>query len=635
MGSLLSPGVAIKEEDRSLVVSTAGTSIAAFGGVFSQGEAKKAIYLSSIQELESIFGTPTNANYNDWFQAYCFLRRSGSLYVSRALDSRGTENRKDTTYTLAAQANQNDEEVTLNDVSNLYENQMIQFGEDKTKTIYTITKVTSGGNKIGITPAIQTGETYNVSDKVYTCYPTINAYGECLKTGSVYSVDEKKLKSTMKVIANPSDWEFVEQTLAFSNPAESKLKFVSKNPGMWGNDIQVGIGVKSDFDNNSQILTGVVINDQFEYTPSNTEVGVIVIYKGTIVETFLVSMIEGTKDYNNKSMYIEDVINRQSSYIYCKVNNAISDMPKSSLDSNLIDLKYGEDGVPSKGDIVSAYTDVYSSKEEIDIDIVISNEIANKDIADFCKLRGDVIGYAGASYSNVVNVGNTKAVENLLTARSAGEFNFDNKYFTIIGNYGYIYDSYNDKNRWINLAGASAGIRASTTNATQPWYAAAGLNQGTYTDIIKLAFNPNQGNRDQLYKNNINPVVSFPGQGIVLWGQKTATSKPSSFDRVNVRMLFNYAERKIANSARYIIFEQNDDTTRNSFVSMVTPLLDGIKANRGIEDYRVICDTSNNTPQVIANNEFVANIMLKPLYSAEFVYLTFTSVGATVSFEEA
>ena len=404
---------------------------------------------------------------------------------------------------------------------------------------------------------------------------------------------------------------------------------------MWGNDIQVGIGVKSDFDNNSQVMEGVVINDQFEYTPSDKEVAIVVIYKGTIVETFLASMTEGAKDYNNKSMYIEDVINRQSSYIYCKVNTAIADMPKSSLHNNLIELKYGEDGVPSKGDIVSAYTDIFSSKEEIDIDIVISNEIANKEIADFCKLRGDVIGYAGASYSDVVSVSNAKGVENLLTARSAGEFNFDNKYFTIIGNYGYIYDSYNDKNRWINLAGASAGIRASTTNTTQPWYAAAGLNQGTYTDIIKLAFNPNQGNRDQLYKNNINPVVSFPGQGIVLWGQKTATSKPSSFDRVNIRMLFNYAERKIANSARYIIFEQNDDTTRNSFVSMVTPLLDGIKANRGIEDYRVICDTSNNTPQVIANNEFVATIMLKPLYSAEFVYLSFVSVGATVSFEEA
>lgn len=634
MGTLLSPNVAISEVDKSLVVSTAGTSIAAFGGVFSQGEAKKAIYLSTIQELENIFGTPTNANYNDWFQAYCFLRRSGSLYVSRALDTRGTANRVDSTLTVQVQATQNNEEITLNATTNLYVNQMIQFGEDTSKTVYTITNVNSGQNKINISPAIQAGETYNVSDKVYVCFPSINSYGECLKTGSVSSIDEYQLKSTMKVIANSGEWEFIEQTLAFSN-AESKLKFASKNPGMWGNDIQVGVGLKTDFDNNADVMAGVVINDQFEYTPSSTEVAIVVIYKGNIVETFLVSMIEGTKDYNNKSMYIEDVINNQSSYIYCKVNNAIADMPKSSLDSNLIDLKYGADGVPSKADIVASYTDVYSSKEEIDIDIVISNEIANKDIADFCKLRADVIGYAGASYSDVVNVGNTKAVENLLAARNSGEFNFDNKYFTIIGNYGYIYDSYNDKNRWINLAGASAGIRASTTNATQPWYAAAGLNQGTYTDIVKLAFNPNQGNRDQLYKNNINPVVSFPGQGIVLWGQKTATSKPSSFDRVNVRMLFNYAERKIANSARYIIFEQNDDTTRNSFVSMVTPLLDGIKANRGIEDYRVICDTSNNTPQVIANNEFVATIMLKPLYSAEFVYLSFVSVGATVSFEEA
>lgn len=633
MGTLLSPGVSVKEIDKSLVVSTTGTSIGAFGGVFTQGEANKAVYLSTIQEFETAFGTPTNSNYNDWFQAYCFLRRSGSLYVSRALDSKGVTGRQDTTRTVQAQATQNNEEITLDSTTNLYVNEKIQFGDDTSKTVYTIVEINQGQNKITISPAIQVGETYDVGAKVYECYPSMNAYGECLKTGSVSSIDDTQLKSTMQVIPNSTEWEFIEKSLAFSN-ADSKLKFASQNPGAWGNDLQIGVALKSDFDSNAEILTGLYVNDQFEYSASDTEVGIIVIYQGSIVETFLVSMIEGTKDYNNKSNYIEDVINRQSSYIFVKVNNNIVEMPKSSLDSNIIDMKFGFDGTPSKADIISAY-DVYQSKEEIDIDIVISNEIANKEIADFCMLRGDVIGYAGASYSDVVNVKADKAVDNLLKARTSGEFNIDNKYFTIIGNYGYIYDSYNDKNRWINLAGASAGIRASTTNATQPWYAAAGLNQGQYTDIVKLAFNPNQGNRDQLYKNSINPVVSFPGQGIVLWGQKTATSKPSAFDRVNVRMLFNYAERKIANSAKYVVFEQNDNTTRNSFVSMCTPLLDGIKANRGIEDYRIICDTSNNTPSVIANNQFVATFMLKPTYSAEFVTLNFVCVGATSSFEEA
>lgn len=633
MGTLLSPGVSVKEIDKSLVVSTTGTSIGAFGGVFTQGEANKAVYLSTIQEFETAFGTPTNSNYNDWFQAYCFLRRSGSLYVSRALDSKGISGRQDTTRTVQAQATQNNEEITLDSTTNLYVNEKIQFGDDTSKTVYTIVEVNQGQNKITISPAIQVGETYDVGAKVYECYPSMNAYGECLKTGSVSSIDDTQLKSTMQVIPNFTEWEFIEQSLAFSN-ADSKLKFASKNPGAWGNDLQIGVALKSDFDSNAEILTGLYVNDQFEYSASDTEVGIIVIYQGSIVETFLVSMVEGSKDYNNKSNYIEDVINRQSSYIFVKVNNGIVEMPKSSLDGNIINMKFGFDGTPSKADIISAY-DVYQSKEEIDIDIVISNEIANKEIADFCMIRGDVIGYAGASYSDVVNVKADKAVDNLLKARASGEFNIDNKYFTIIGNYGYIYDSYNDKNRWINLAGASAGIRASTTNATQPWYAAAGLNQGQYTDIVKLAFNPNQGNRDQLYKNSINPVVSFPGQGIVLWGQKTATSKPSAFDRVNVRMLFNYAERKIANSAKYVVFEQNDNTTRNSFVSMCTPLLDGIKANRGIEDYRIICDTSNNTPSVIANNQFVATFMLKVTYVAEFITLNFVCVGATSSFEEA
>jgi phage tail sheath protein FI len=275
---------------------------------------------------------------------------------------------------------------------------------------------------------------------------------------------------------------------------------------------------------------------------------------------------------------------------------------------------------------------LYGNKEEIDIDIVIVTE-GNADVAQFCADRADVIGYMGADYSDIVGVTSTQAVSNLVTAITA-TYNFSNKYLSFIGNYLYIYDRYNDKYRYVNSAGQCAGLRAKTNNDRAQWFASAGLNQGILKGVTKLAQNFSQGQRDLLYKNAVNTIVSFPGQGICLWGNKTATQKPSAFDRVNVRGLFNYAERAISKMSKYVLFEQNSDTTRNMFISTTKPFFDRIKAGQGIDDFLIVCDESNNTPIVRQNNQFIGDFYIKPTYAIEFIQLRFTAVGASISFSQ-
>ncbi|QQV87912.1 hypothetical protein [Campylobacter phage CJLB-7] len=631
--ALLSPGVEVKEIDLSLTVSSASSSFGAFCGIFPKGPCDGAVFINDIPTLESVFGKPTNSNYNDFFQAYCFLRRAGSLYVVRAIDKLGKSTRKDSGLTINAVLGEKATEIALTDTTGLYVGQQIMFGEKTDANVYTIASI-QANTKITFTPEIQTGDGTGNSSKIYICHPSMNAIGEVLKTGLSNTITDAKLKETLKIIPNNDVYETLEPSIKFSD-TETKLKFIAKSVGSWGNNIKVAVATKADFGAKKNIISGIPLDDNFEYIPDTDQVAVVVLENNEIKETYMVSIKEGAKDYNNKSNYIEDVINRQSSYVYCKNNTTITDLPKSALDSEIITLKFGEDGAPTKADIISGYTDNFSSKEEIDIDIVIANEMANKECADFCVTRGDVIGYGGVPFSEVVGLKAEDCVKNLLEYRSTGEMNIDNKYFSFIGNYGYIYDKYNDKYRWINLAGATAGLRAYTNQARQPWFAAAGLNQGQYLDIIKLAFNPNNGQRDLLYKSAINPVVSFPSLGICLWGQKTCTQKPSAFDRVNVRMLFNYLERNIANSARYVVFEQNDTHTQNMFVSMCSPLLTQVQAGRGIDAFKIVCDDSNNTPLVKSNNQFIASFMIKPTYAIEFITLNFVAVGATISFEEA
>jgi phage tail sheath protein FI len=195
-----------------------------------------------------------------------------------------------------------------------------------------------------------------------------------------------------------------------------------------------------------------------------------------------------------------------------------------------------------------------------------------------------------------------------------------------------MFDKYNNIYRWIPLNGDTAGLCVYTDSVRDPWYSPAGLNRGNLRNVVKLAWNPNKSQRDTLYALGINPVVTFPGQGTVLFGDKTLQSLPSAFDRINVRRLFIVLEKAIAEASKFSLFEFNDVTTRNQFVALVTPFLRNIQARRGIYNFRVVCDGTNNTQQVIDSNQFVGDIYIQPARSVNFIQLNFVAVRTGVDF---
>jgi phage tail sheath protein FI len=198
----------------------------------------------------------------------------------------------------------------------------------------------------------------------------------------------------------------------------------------------------------------------------------------------------------------------------------------------------------------------------------------------------------------------------------------------------YTYDKYNDKYRWVPLNGDMAGIASRSDTTNDPWFSPAGFTRGNVKNVVKLAWNPKQLDRDEIYKIGINPVVSFPSQGVVLYGDKTLLDRPSAFDRINVRRLFIVLEKTIARLARTQLFEFNDEFTRSQFRNIVEPYLRDVKARRGVVDYRVICDESNNPPEVIEQNRFVGDIFVKPARAINFIQLNFVAVRSGVSFQE-
>lgn len=445
----------------------------------------------------------------------------------------------------------------------------------------------------------------------------------------------------LQVIENASDYEILETSLAFVNSTDSKIKIFARNPGEWANDLEIAIATPDAFgaETPSYAFDGIALDELFEYVPTGTEIGIIIRDSDEIVETWTVDFDETAKDFNNKSTYIETVINNQSSYIFVKDNTANTDSIKDycysvdGVQGSTISLVYGADSAIQTDDLLTAY-ELFDNKESLDIDIVIANELDNglsaKNLVD---TRKDCIAFIGANYSDCVGKKATVAVSNLITWRKTGALNFNNMFCVAAGNYKYQYDRYNDKYRWVNIAGDIAGLRAQTSQNRASWFASAGLERGQIKNVTKLAFNPTVGMRDLLYKNGINPIVAFPGQGTVCWGQKTLLDKPSSFDRVNVRGLFNTLERATSKMAKYQVMELNDNFTRNRIVSMLKPYLSTVQAGRGIQEFLVICDESNNTPDIISRNQLVVDIYIKPTYVAEFIILRFTNAG-TNSFSE-
>jgi phage tail sheath protein FI len=290
------------------------------------------------------------------------------------------------------------------------------------------------------------------------------------------------------------------------------------------------------------------------------------------------------------------------------------------------------------GQIQTAYA-ALTNADQYDISLVLTGNVSGTTarfiVDNLCEVRKDCIAFISPNANGEpITATGSDATDAIIAYRQAGTSDLSSSYAVIDSGFKYQYDRYNDAYRWVPLNGDIAGLCARTDYTADPWYSPGGFNRGQIKNVVKLAFNPSQSDRDVLYAAGVNPVVSFPGQGVVLYGDKTMLAKPSAFDRINVRRLFIVLEKAIATAAKYQLFEFNDSFTRAQFKNLVEPFLRDVQGRRGVTDFRVKCDEVNNTGEVIDRNEFVADIFIKPSRSINFITLNFVAARTSVSFEE-
>ena len=491
----------------------------------------------------------------------------------------------------------------------------------------------------------------NVSDQIFVKVFSVNAFkfvpveksNSDLEPETPYAlVNATDQIAFEELYQNEDEYDVKEGSINF--PENSSLKIIARTFGKHGNNIKIAIAKEADFDNPEAVsFQGIPLKTQFEYKPLNSkrEIAVLVMENGVIVEKFIGSLNPDAKDYQGRSTFIEEIFRRKSRYVYVKVNTASTRLPNSYLGNNCFNLTNGQDGEIGKSEIENSYGNVsdgaiFGDVESLPLDYIISNEEARTIAGKLATARGDCIAFHGSKY-DIVGQNSTKIVEQILDDVNNGEMNggdLRNSFNCYFGNYALIWDSYNDKHRWINIAGMCAGVRAKTSFDLYPWYASAGESQGQLVGVTKLAFLPNTGARDKLYVSQVNPVTSFPGRGMVIFGQKTLQAENSAFSRINVRLLFNYIKRNLSQLLRAYVFELNDEFTRNSIKAQIDSFLQRVQTLRGVYEFLSVCDETNNTAQIIDNNELVVSVFLKPTRVAEYITLNLFATGSDVTISE-
>lgn len=455
------------------------------------------------------------------------------------------------------------------------------------------------------------------------------------------------------LIKNPEVFEYSYLTTGASN---AYGPFVARYSGALGNSLSVSIidtanTARSDLFSSAPSTSEYVSN----MGGANDEIHIAVIdagglftgTKNTVLETFpfVSKAIDAINVNNGSSNYYKQVIFDQSKYIYAvdpaDYSNTNSTWGSTGANTSFASItpKYitynlsaGADAVPSDANTSSAFA-TFANKETYDISLVLtgnaSTTVQQYVIDNVVTVRKDCMAFVSPPASAVVNNSGseTSSIQSWLSSLSRSS-----SYVVADSGWKYQFDVYNNVYRWMPLNADIAGLCVATDSAQDPWYSPAGFNRGAIKNCVKLAWNPSKTYRDTLYSAGVNPVVSFTGQGTVLFGDKTLQSKPSAFDRINVRRLFIVLEKAISMAAQYSLFEFNDEFTRAQFVAMVVPFLREVQGRRGIYDFKVVCDTTNNTPQVIDSNQFVGDIYIKPARSINYIQLNFVAVGTGVDF---
>ena len=453
-------------------------------------------------------------------------------------------------------------------------------------------------------------------------------------------------------------------------------EWAAKSAGVWGNNLKVYTidsatnltafeALNTNFQNVISAAPNVASTDGLTATEAgrSTEVHVVVTEINpsngveTVLETFeFLSKAGNGKRADGTNIYYRDVINEKSEYIW-SINhpsvgtnwgtNLVTTISGAEVATSFATIGNdpltrpfggGNDGAtPTAGQVILAY-DLFSDPDSTDVTLVMTGEwgditsgsTVQTSVISMVETRKDAVALISPPTSTVLGSNPLSAVVSYFDSTMTQKSN----YAFVDSNVKYQYDKYNDKYRWLPLNGDIAGLMARTDNDRDPWFSPAGFNRGVIKNSVKLGWDQTKVHRDTIYPKAINPVVTFPGQGTVLYGDRTHTTKPSAFDRINVRRLFIILEKSIATAAKFTLFEFNDAFTRSQFTALVEPFLREVKGRRGIYDFLVVCDETNNTPAVVDANEFVGDIFIKPARSINYIQLNFIATRTGTEFEE-
>ena len=636
MASQVSPGVVIRERDLSTGVITGVSALrGAIASTFTKGPVGKIVNIGSERELISTFGAPAESNAADWLVASEYLRYGGQLAVIRAATG------------------------VLNAASE------------------------GGGVLIGSKEDYEAGAG---SSKKFVARDA-GAYGNNLRVVIVDKVADKKLTKAghgfddTAIGTNISDGSTNHVITVIIDDNTLGVKEGSST-AVAGNGITaVADFTASDYNALPIASTGLTYKDigprpgtsayASERYLSADEVHVAVVDESTntIVERLLyLSKLSDGKSPEGASTYWKDYVNEFSGWIYASAL-AAGDVTSSGEDPGSTASSYGataaapeifayilstaggalsgglDDYDYTAGEIQTAYT-LFQDTEQTEVDFVLMGGSMGSEadtlskagaVAAVANARKDCIAFVSPYNGNqVATSGGSALTPALQLANTIDFFSGIGSSSYVVKDSGikYVYDRFSDKYRYIGCNGDIAGLCVSTSAISDDWISPAGTSRGGLQNVVKLAFNPNKAARDDLYTAAINPVVAFPGSGPVLFGDKTALASPSAFDRINVRRLFLNIEKRVKGLAEGVLFEQNDEITRSGFNAALSGYMSEVQARRGVTDYLVVCDTSNNTPEIIDRNEFVAEIFVKPTRSINFVTVTVTATKSGVSFQE-
>jgi len=686
MAFQVSPGVNVSEVDLTTVVPAVSTTEGAIAGVFEWGPVEQRVLVDSETSLVSRFGEPKASNFETFFTASNFLNYGNKLYVVRtvssaALNSTGIVSGSggNTSGVLiknkvdfdAASYTANADHIVVAKYPGARGDGLKVEICDSAAAFQSNVTITTAGN----TDHINTGSLAFVTGSL-TANLTIITSGTTISNAQASAyLDEVVADIQVGDLIKVGNSSIGEQKLQVKSIAADSSDVLDQNGG--------GAGVISatrviTFENRYTLATNInetVLErswgyvDNFDAAPGTSpyvegkggagdEVHVVVVdgngdisgVKGTILEKWSnLSRATDAKNESGESLYWKDKIDNSSNWIYV-VNNPLTSGLGSAMAalSTALPRKYdfsgGADGngesAISLGDLAVGY-DLFSDAADVDISLLLTGKavggsngegLLNYIIDNICEVRKDCVVFGSPDRADVVDVTSLSTqTDNVIAFRNSCR---SSSYGIIDSGYKYQYDKFGDVYRYVPLNGDIAGLCARTDGERDAWFSPGGFNRGQIKNVVKLAFNPRLAFRDQLYKAGVNPVVSFPGQGTVLFGDKTLLAKPSAFDRINVRRLFIVLEKAISNAAQFSLFEFNDEFTRAQFVNLIEPFLRDVQGRRGIYDFRVVCDDSNNTGEVIDRNEFVGDIYVKPAKSINFIQLNFVAVRSGVEFSE-